>query len=197
MGGVLVRNSVPGPRNLLAESYHVSEAELEQAVFANPVSPKATLGEAGVAELWECVQANLNIPPDMLPDFIKAFWSSDRMDEELVDFIRSIRVRIKTGLLSNAYADARQSLGIRFPNLLSVFDEVIFSAEVNLAKPDPRVYQLMLERLGVAPAEAIFVDDFIQNVKAAQALGMVGIHFRNGPQAREAVLEVLSNQGAE
>lgn len=197
MGGVLVRNMVPEPRNRLAESYRISEVELEQVVFGNPVSSKATIGDAGVEEVWNCVQENLNIPQEQMPEFINTFWSSDRMDEELVDFIQSLRDRFKIALLSNAYADARQSLGTRFPRLLSVFDEIVFSAEVKMAKPDPRVFRLMLDRLGLEPAEVIFVDDFRENVEAARAVGMTGIHFRNGPQAREAVLEVINSAGAE
>jgi len=197
MGGVLVRNMVPEPRNRLAESYRISEVELEQVVFGNPVSSKATIGDAGVEEVWNCVQENLNIPQEQMPEFINTFWSSDRMDEELVDFIQSLRDRFKIALLSNAYADARQSLGTRFPRLLSVFDEIVFSAEVKMAKPDPRVFRLMLDRLRLEPAEVIFVDDFRENVEAARAVGMTGIHFRNGPQAREAVLEVINSAGAE
>jgi epoxide hydrolase-like predicted phosphatase len=197
MGGVLVRNMVPEPRNRLAETYHLSEVELEKAVFSNPVSPRASVGAAGIDELWESVRARLNIPLQQLPEFINTFWSSDRMDEELVDFILSLKDNFKTAMLSNAYDDARHSLGTRFPRLLSAFDEVIFSAEVKMAKPDPRIYHLVLDRLGVKPAEAIFVDDFIENVEAAQALGITGIHFRNGPQARQAVLEILASDGAE
>ena len=197
MGGVLLRNMIPEPRIRLAELYGMSEAQLEELVFGNPVSKKATIGEVGVEELWEYVREALQLDPQKLAEFEVTFWSSDRVDEELIDFIQSLRQNYKIGLLSNAFIDARPSLSKRFPGLLNVFDEVVFSYEVKIAKPDPRIYSLMLDKLGLEPENAIFVDDFRENVEAAHALGIHAIQFRNSRQARQAVLEVLSSNGAE
>ncbi len=197
MGGVLVRNLAPEPRIHLAEKYGLNEPELENLVFGNPVSGKATLGQASVDELWEYVAHTLNIGPKELPAFVTAFWSSDRVDEELLDFIQSLHSSYKTGLLSNAFDDTRPSVTVRFPRLLKIFDVSLFSAEEGLAKPDPRFYQLMLDRLGVKAEEAIFVDDFVENVAGARAVGMKAVQFKNTQQARQAVLEKLSSNGAE
>ncbi len=197
MGGVLVRNTVPGPRQRLAESHGLTNNQLEDLVFNSPLSEKASLGQVDVAELWNFVGQALHVSPQEMPAFIADFWASDRTDEELIEFIRSLHSNYKCGLLSNAYSDARQSLNERFPGLLSVFDVSVFSAEVGMAKPDPRFYNWMLNKLGIEPAAAIFVDDFVENVAAAQALGLYAIHFRNSSQARQAVLERLSLNGAE
>jgi epoxide hydrolase-like predicted phosphatase len=197
MGGVLVRNLAPEPRIQLAEKYGISEQQLEELVFGNPVSAKASLGQASVEDLWNYVATTLNIDRQDLPAFVTAFWSSDRLDEVLLDFIESLRVRYKTGLLSNAFADTRPSVTVRFPRLLKVFDVSLFSAEEGLVKPDPRFYRLMLDRLGIHAEEAIFVDDFTENVAGAEAVGMKAVHFKNPQQARQAVLEKLSDHGAE
>ncbi|HEX7568255.1 MAG TPA: HAD family phosphatase [Anaerolineaceae bacterium] len=197
MGGVLLRNMVPEPRIRLAELYGMSESQLEELVFENPVSKKATIGEAGIEELWEYVREALQLDPQKLAEFVVTFWSSDRVDEELVDFIQSLRPNYKIGLLSNSFIDARQSLSKRFPGLLNIFDEIVFSSEVKMAKPDPRIYCLMLDKLGLVPESTIFVDDFRENVEAAHALGIHAIQFRNSRQARQAVLEALSSAGAE
>ncbi len=197
MGGVLVRNTVPEPRLRLAEKYGLTEPQLENLVFANPVAPKATLGQASVEELWEYVARSLDIDRKELPAFAAGFWSSDRVDEDLLDFIQFLHTRYKTGLLSNAFGDTRPSVSVRFPRLLEVFDVSLFSAEEGLAKPDPRFYQLMLERLGVKAEESIFVDDFPENIEGARALGIKGVHFKNPQQVRQAVLENLSSNGAE
>ncbi len=197
MGGVLVRNLAPGPRIRLAEKYGVTEPELESLVFANPVSAKATLGQASVEELWEYVARTLNIDRKALPAFVADFWSSDRVDEDLLDFIQSLHARYKTGLLSNAFGDTRPSVTQRFPRLLKVFDVSVFSAEEGLAKPDPRFYQLILDRLGIRAEEGVFIDDFSENVEGARAIGMLGVQFKNPQQARQAVLESLSSNGAE
>ena len=68
-----------------------------------------------------------------------------------------------------------------------MFDVTIFSAEVGLVKPDARIYRLTLEKLGVEPEEAVFVDDFIENVEGAQAVGMKAIHFKSSQQAQQAL----------
>ncbi len=197
MGGVLVRNMAPEARMRLAEKYGITEPQLENLVFANPVSAKATLGQASVEDLWEYVARTLNVQRQELPAFVADFWSSDRVDEELLDFIQTLHARYKTGLLSNAFGDTRPSVSLRFPRLLKVFDVSLFSAEEGCAKPDPQFYRLMLERLGIKADEAIFVDDFIENVEGACALGIRGVLFKNPQQARQAVLESLSSNDAE
>ena len=55
-------------------------------------------------------------------------------------------------------------------------------------KPDPHIYQLALERLSVAPAESVFIDDFVRNINGARQLGMHAIHF----QSRSPMLQALS-----
>jgi glucose-1-phosphatase len=197
MGGVLVRNQVPEPRQRLAEKVGLTPQALEDLVFSNPVAAKASVGEATTSELWEYVRAALKLDASQLPAFIQTFWASDRLDEELVDLIRSLRPRYKTGLLSNAWDDTRASLSARYPHLMSCFDSSVFSAEVKMVKPDPRIYHLIMQRLGVAPEEAIFVDDFVENVEGATALGMQAILFKSSHQARQAVLEHISSNGAE
>jgi epoxide hydrolase-like predicted phosphatase len=67
---------------------------------------------------------------------------------------------------------------------------LIISAEVGLAKPDPRIYQLALEKLGVQAGDSIFLDDFKENVEAARAVGMLAIHFVD-PQTAIAELNAL------
>jgi putative hydrolase of the HAD superfamily len=61
----------------------------------------------------------------------------------------------------------------------------VTSAEIGVMKPDPRIYQVALDRLGLSPPEAVFVDDFIENVEAARRLGMGGVHFVEPDQARD------------
>ena len=58
-------------------------------------------------------------------------------------------------------------------------------------KPDARIYQRTLERLGVNAAEAIFLDDVLPNIHAADALGMQGVHFRSTAQAQRDIRTLL------
>jgi epoxide hydrolase-like predicted phosphatase len=61
--------------------------------------------------------------------------------------------------------------------LAQCFDAVIVSCEVGCAKPDPRIYQICLTQLGVTPSSAVFVDDRLENLAAAEQLGIRTLHF--------------------
>jgi putative hydrolase of the HAD superfamily len=100
-----------------------------------------------------------------------------------VDYIRGLRTRYKTGLISNTLSDVRPTIENHW-RLADAFDAIILSAEVGLMKPDPRIFHAALKALNVQSAEAIFVDDFVQNVEGARAIGMVAVQFRSPEQIR-------------
>lgn len=105
----------------------------------------------------------------------------------MYDLIRELRGRgLKTALLSNSW----DVTGYPREDFPALFDAVVISGEVGLRKPDPAIYRLAAERLGVQPAECVFVDDLAGNVRAAAAVGMVGVHHHD-PVATVAELEVL------
>jgi len=92
------------------------------------------------------------------------------------------RVRISVALISTS--DGTQIWSERYDRPLDeLFELVIDSSEVGLRKPNPAIYHMTLEQLGVNnPAESLFVDDFPQNVIAAQSLGMKGLLVNHDPQ---------------
>ena len=94
---------------------------------------------------------------------------------EVVDFCRSVKSRgFRTGLLTNNAREFEEFWVPLLP-LDELFDDVIDSSAVGLRKPDPRIYELSLDRLGVAAPAAVFVDDAPGNVLGAQAVGMRGV----------------------
>lgn len=93
-----------------------------------------------------------------------------------VELVRRLRPRYKLSILSNA--DHRLRARLERDGLHALFDDLVVSAEVGMAKPDPAVFRLAAARLGVAPAECVFVDDWDDNVAAAVALGMRGVIHR-------------------
>jgi len=193
MGGVAVRTEDQAPRQRLAERFHMSPAELGHLVFDSKESVQATVGEVPEEAVWQNVAERLGLAAGGLVDFMREFWAGDVCDAELYNFIKGLRPGYKTGLLSNAWSNARTVLDQRF-HLLDAFDVVIISAEVHLAKPDRRIYQLALDRLGVSAVEAIFVDDVQENVDAAISLGIQGVRFQNSLQARQAVTQLLAER---
>ena len=78
---------------------------------------------------------------------------------------------MRTGLLSNSWGNTYPRQGWD-----DMFDVVVVSGEVGMRKPEPRIFHHTLDLLGVAATEAVFVDDLDVNVRAAVAVGMVGVH---------------------
>ncbi|MEO6454126.1 MAG: HAD family phosphatase [Ginsengibacter sp.] len=67
-------------------------------------------------------------------------------------------------------------------DFLQWFDGIVMSGEERTRKPFAEIYQLLLTRFNVDPAEAIFIDDSIRNIKGAEEAGIEGIHFQSPPQ---------------
>ena len=191
-GSVLVLMQDEKPRQLLADRLGVPLEELNRLVFESESAARAMLGELTIDQHWQAVGAALGVLPEDLPAVRAQFWSADVVNQELVALIHKLRPRYKIGLLSNAWNDLRQVLATRLP-IGHLFDDLLISAEVGLGKPDPRIYHLAVERLGVQPQEAIFIDDVLVNVAAARSVGLQAVHYRNNPQLF-AVLESLGLQ---
>ena len=68
------------------------------------------------------------------------------------------------------------------------FDVLVWSFQHLMAKPDPAIYRLVLEKLNVQPGEALFLDDKLVNIKAAQALGMHAIQFSTVDRLRSELI---------
>jgi len=70
-----------------------------------------------------------------------------------------------------------------------IFDGIVISSEVKLVKPDPAIFEVLIERYGLEPKRCAFIDDVPANVETARRLGLDGIHFENYPQLVEALEE--------
>ena len=189
-GGVLVGMIDDRPRRKLAEQLGVSLSHLDNLVFFSASAQKASLGEIKVGKHWKAVGEALGIDEEAMPQFLQQYWSADNVNWGLLDYIRSLRPRFKVGLLSNAWDDLRQTMHNRW-NIDGLFDEMIISAEVGMTKPNPRIFHLVVDRLGVQPGEAVFIDDILTNVEAARREGLVAIQFLDTQQTLADLRGVL------
>ncbi|MFZ5810361.1 MAG: HAD family hydrolase [Chloroflexota bacterium] len=180
-GGVLLRTEDHSPRIALAKRFGLSEGELERLVFASSSSIRASLGELDVEEHWREVVRTLGAGESDIETIKTEFFAGDRLDERLVMYLRQMRNQYHIGLLSNAWSDLRSFLHHRL-GILDMFDEAVISAEVKMMKPQVEIYHYTARKLGVAPHEAVFVDDMQENVEGARAAGMQAILFRDANQ---------------
>lgn len=151
-------------------------------------------GEIPGAEFWghlkETAASELGVEVsfnDMAQSFLKGFKARPRM----IDLVGSLRGRIRTGLLTNNVKEFGGYWRSMVP-VEELFDEIVDSSEVGLRKPDPRVYELALERLGSKPEETFFVDDFEANVQAARDLGITGITFTDEDAVIDEIRKLAS-----
>jgi epoxide hydrolase-like predicted phosphatase len=178
VGGVLVRTEDPIPRQRLAEELGLRLHELYALVFDSETWNQAQLGRISNDDHWQAVGRRLGLAwPDKVNAFRAAFFAGDRLDRALLALILQLRTRYKIALLSNAPANLRRWIANEWDVPADTFAEIVVSAETGVTKPDPEIYRIALARLGVAPHEAIFVDDQAENVEAAQALGITAVHF--------------------
>jgi 2-haloacid dehalogenase len=95
-----------------------------------------------------------------------------------------LRLLALTNWSAETFPRARHRL-----TFLDIFDGVLVSGTVGMKKPDPAIYQLLVERHVVDPGQAVFIDDAIKNVEAAAQLGFDAIQFRSPDQLREELVQ--------
>jgi putative hydrolase of the HAD superfamily len=102
----------------------------------------------------------------------------------MIEFVGEVRARgLRTALLTNNVREWEPLWRAKLPEIDELFEVVVDSAFVGLRKPDPAIYELTLERLGMAAEECVFVDDLELNCEAARSLGMTAVRFERAEQA--------------
>lgn len=190
IGGVLARTEDLTPRDQLATELGVTRDHLNYLFFSGPDGTRAQNGKISRAELIAIARAKLDLAPNEYPDLVDRFFDGDVLDSDLVEFIRSLKQHYKTGIISNAWSELPFLLDEW--GITDAFDIVVGSGDEGIMKPDPRIYQIALDRLSVKPKESVFVDDFIENVIGARELGIHAVHFKNREQTIQDLKSLLN-----
>jgi putative hydrolase of the HAD superfamily len=142
-------------------------------------------GDLSPDEYWSGLakSAGAQLTPEQFAELCQwdlEMWTHD--NPTMVEWLRQIHSSgMKTALLSNMPHDMVRHVRQKFA-WLDQFDHQTFSAEVNLVKPDPAIYEHSLRGVGVAASEALFVDDKERNVQGARAVGISAIQFHSVEQ---------------
>jgi len=187
-GGVFMRTVDTRPRLAWDARLELAPGSVNRLVFASPAWQRAQLGQISDGDFWADLGARLHLSPEALAEFQHDFWAGDRLDGDLVALVRRLRAHVKTALLSNFSAQLRQLLTQY--GLMDAFDVVVISGEEGVMKPDARIYHLAAERLGVPVTDCLFVDDFEENITAAQAAGMQALGFVSFSSLVQALSEL-------
>jgi epoxide hydrolase-like predicted phosphatase len=139
-----------------------------------------TIGTGTISEEEYLRQLDENAPLDL---FKRSFKRDFRLFDETIDILRSLKEkRIKLAALSNTIPQHVEVMSER--RVFDYFDIRVLSCEVGLRKPDARVYELTLRKLGIAPEQTFFTDDKEENLRAATELGIIAILFENPSQLK-------------
>jgi putative hydrolase of the HAD superfamily len=142
------------------------------------------LGTCTEEEWWEELRLATRMDQAQTDAFIDDFWDVylGELNGELAGYFSGLRPRYRTALLSNSFVGAREREHERF-HFAEMTDLIIYSHEEGIAKPDPRIFKLTCDRLGVPPGEIVFLDDSERIVAAACEFGIHAILFRDTAQA--------------
>jgi len=151
------------------------------------------IGAVTLEDVHQAIRDRLGLNEQDLAAFMADIWREylGTANTELIEYARQLRPRYRTGILSNSFVGAREreqaAYGFEY-----LVDEIVYSHEVGLSKPDPRIYALVCERLNVLPQEIIFLDDSDPCVAGACEAGIHGIHYRNNAQAIAEIEHLLN-----
>jgi putative hydrolase of the HAD superfamily len=154
----------------------------ESSAWARLERGELTLESFGMAFEEECAARGEQV---RAADLLGALSGGGEVRRPMLDAIAAIRAAgLKAAALTNNWvSDDRVAISERMPALATTFDLVIESSIVGLRKPDPRIYELVCNKLGVAPHESVFLDDLGVNLKPARALGMPTIKVADPAEA--------------
>jgi epoxide hydrolase-like predicted phosphatase len=181
IGGVLWRsNGIP-----LSDKWTVRcglDAEsFDRIVFASEWGQQALSGQITSAEKWKNIGSLLKLSDNDILELRQDTWSG-WWDAELFTYIHTLKPNYKLGIISDASSETREKVK-EWVNE-DLFEVIVISAEERVCKPNPLIYQSALQKLAVEAPAAVFIDDRIKNVEAAQSLGMKAIHYQEYDQMR-------------
>jgi putative hydrolase of the HAD superfamily len=166
---------------------HVAEA-FRSHPGARVLLADLEVGRIPAAEFEPHFAELIGLRPDRAAGLTARLFAVCPPDEAMIAAVAAARrAGVRTGLISNSWGDALVYDRERFPEL---FDGWVISHEVALRKPDPRIYLLGAERIGVPPAGCVFVDDLGSNLKSAKSVGMATVRHRTADETIPQ-LEVL------
>jgi FMN phosphatase YigB (HAD superfamily) len=154
------------------------------------------LGEVTETEMRAHWQRSLDLGDAAVDELMDDFWRwyVGALDEPLFEWFAGRRPAQLTGILSNSGPGARErEAPWRFAE---VTDDIVYSHEVGLKKPDPAIYALVERRLGVEPEEVVFLDDAAANVEAAQTAGWHAVLHEATPRSLAELERIIATGGS-
>jgi len=190
-GGVLTTNVWDSFR-AFCEVEGIDRNEVKRAFRENPEAlsllRRLEAGELDEDTFSPLFGPILGVREDRYEGLVDRLFAGMQPEEAMIAALPRARAAgVKTGLISNSWGRGRydrDSFG-------KWFDGVVISGEVGLYKPQPEIFELGAERIGLAPRDCVFVDDLAENCEGAEAVGMTAVLHRGADGTLERLEELL------
>ncbi|MBS9478735.1 HAD-IA family hydrolase [Ancylobacter sp. VKM B-3255] len=190
MDDVLLRYDVEARRAAIAQMAGLAVADVERLIWASGIEDSADAGRLSADAYLTAVTAALGVP------FAREDWFRTRrlamtMDMAVVDLALAVRRRTALALLTNNGFIMKEHFDALVPGLREVFGPSMHvAAEFGTKKPDPAIYARLAALYGVAPGEAVMIDDKIANVEGALKAGLKAHCFRDAAELRSFLADL-------
>ena len=177
--GVLYQGSIAHLYELTPEAKRSELADLSLSSDYGYISPEDYLHQVAIL---------IGKPAAEIADIMEADHIRNR---SMVEYVRTFKGKYKIGLLSNVGRGVIERL-FSSDELEELFDEVVLSSEVGMIKPDPAIFHLTADRLGIETTECVMVDDLVANVEGAESTGMRGVVFTTTSKCMQDMTNLLA-----
>jgi epoxide hydrolase-like predicted phosphatase len=180
------------------EELGLAPGTLNEIMFGSQAWEDALVGRRTSEEFWEAIGPQLNLhTPEAIAAFRGRYHADEAINAAVVALIRRLRAenRYKLAVLSNAPPGLSRWLDDW--GILDLFDIVFCSGDEGVKKPDSAAFQITLERLGVAPEEAVFIDDTLGHIDTARSLGLHAILFTSAEALEKELAGLLNNPSGQ
>ena len=187
MDDVLCAYDVPHRVARLAALSGRSESHIRKAIWESDYFIRADRGE------WSAEECLAEFNTRLGHRLTRAEWVAARRAamtpfDDMLGFVERLKTHMSVALLTNNDRLMAETVDELFPALRPLFGEHFYvSAELEIAKPNPVIFHLLADRLGVKPQDTIFVDDLAENVEGARRAGLQAIQFSGYSAFRQAV----------
>ena len=193
IGGVLEINPDLGTHRRWEAWLGWPAEEMEQCM--RDVWRAGSIGTVTLDDVHQAVRDRLGLDERQLAEYLADLWREylGTANTELIEYARQLRTRYRTGILSNSFVGAREreQAAYGFEDLV---DDIVYSHEAGMSKPDPGIYALACARLKVRPEEMVFLDDTDVCVAGAREAGIHAVHYRDNTQAIEEIEKLITTR---
>ncbi|MEM5812136.1 MAG: HAD family phosphatase [Candidatus Aenigmatarchaeota archaeon] len=177
IGGVVINDDFLSYAGRFVKKTGMSKEQIYLSVIGSPEWKLYFKGKISEERVWDAIKKKY-LQPDVAEEIKRTWWSILVPIEGTIELIRKLKSGYKIYAISNVDRETYKYAAKKFAEIYSLFDGVILSFEVGMAKPEQGIYTLALKKFGLKPEECVYIDNQPENLPPAELLGMRAIRFR-------------------